>query len=205
MSNAAALSAPSRAWRSQAVEGSSRSGVAVARTMASRSAAVIPARLQRLSLASQLSMATDWSGARDVALPDAGALDDPLVRGIQRPGEIGVGEDAGGNGDADARHLGDGAAASCRGRGFALGELGADVLAQIGLHRLHRHPDGVLDGVGGRSAVADDRHALHARAAARRRTRSSRACGTAPCISGRLSMSGTRCLTRPTNRRPTDS
>ena len=54
-------------------------------------------------------MATDCSGRRDVALPDAGALDDPLVRGVQRPGEIGVGEDAGRHRHADARHLGKGA------------------------------------------------------------------------------------------------
>ena len=62
MSKAAALSAPSSAWRSQAVDGSSRSGLAVASTMVSISAAVTPAAARARSLASRLSMATVCSG-----------------------------------------------------------------------------------------------------------------------------------------------
>ena len=83
MSNAAALSAPSSACKSQAVDGSSRSGLAVASTMASRSTAVIPARLSAFSLASWLNMATDLVRLGNVPLTNSGTLDDPLVRGIQ--------------------------------------------------------------------------------------------------------------------------
>ena len=43
--------------------------------------------------------------AGDAALPDAGALDDPLVRGVQRPGEVGVGQHVRRHANAHARHL----------------------------------------------------------------------------------------------------
>ncbi len=45
----------------------------------------------------------------NVALADSGPLHDPLVGGVEHPGKIGVGEDAGRNGNADAGHLGKGA------------------------------------------------------------------------------------------------
>jgi hypothetical protein len=45
------------------VEGSSRSGLAVASTIASSSSTPTPARSSAVRLASRLSMATDWSGA----------------------------------------------------------------------------------------------------------------------------------------------
>ena len=59
------------------------------------------------SLASWLSTRDGLLGPGDVALADAGALDDPLVRGVEHPGEVGVGQDAGGHGHADARDLGE--------------------------------------------------------------------------------------------------
>ena len=127
MSNAAALSAPSRAWRSQAVEGSSRSGVAVARTIASRSCGGEPGPVQRLHAGLAAQHGDRLIRPGDVALPDAGALDDPLVRGIERAGQIGVGEHAGRNRDADAGHLGDGSAGHAGACFLAFGEFSADV------------------------------------------------------------------------------
>src|SRR5262249_19553849 len=42
-------------------------------------------------------------GARDVPLANAGALDDPLIGGVEHPLEIGVGEDSGRRGRSHAR------------------------------------------------------------------------------------------------------
>src|SRR5439155_27152584 len=43
--------------------------------------------------------------AGDAALPDAGALDDPLVRGVQRQGKVGIGEHVRRHANTHARHL----------------------------------------------------------------------------------------------------
>ena len=130
--------------------GSSRSGLAVARTMESRSWGVRPASWSAFLLASATQHGDGLVGAGDMPLSDAGALDDPFVGRIEHPGEVGIGQHAGRNGDSDAERSRRTVGGSCRRRGFALGELRADVAAQIDLHRLDGHPNCVLDGIGRR-------------------------------------------------------
>ena len=101
-------------------------------------------------------------GRGDPALPDAGALDDPLVGGVEHPGEVGVGENAGRDRRPDAGDLGERSGDHRPGCGFALGEFGGDVLVEAGSDREQGHANAVLDGVGARGAVADDGDAAHA-------------------------------------------
>src|SRR5216684_2189296 len=81
-SNAAACLAPSSAWRSQACEGSSRSGEQVATTRASISRGVRPVSCHlpggRLAHAG-----IGFVGPGHAALADPGPLADPLVRRIE--------------------------------------------------------------------------------------------------------------------------
>src|SRR5690606_9448977 len=46
-------------------------------------------------------------------------------------------------------------------RRLALGHLGADMLAQVGPHRLQGNPHRVLDGIGARGTMADDGDTAH--------------------------------------------
>ena len=82
-SNAAARVAPSAACRSTAVDGSRRSGVAVPSTMTSSSPACTPARSIAMRAAVAAIEQLVSLGRGDVALVDAGALDDPLVGRVE--------------------------------------------------------------------------------------------------------------------------
>ena len=123
------------------MDGSSRSGLAVASTMLSSSAAVTPAR----SSADLARLATQHGDGllrpRDPPLPDAGALDDPLVGRVEHPGEVVVGEHPVGYRRADAGDLGEGTGDHACAAVGPQGELGPDVLAQAGAGGLERHPD----------------------------------------------------------------
>ena len=76
-----------------AVAGKVLSGVEVASTIRSMSAARSPALVQRLARRRRREVGGDLALRRDVALADAGALDDPLVGGVDHRGEVGVGQD----------------------------------------------------------------------------------------------------------------
>ena len=115
--------------------------------MASSSSAADAGARQRHAAASAREVGERLVRARDVALADAGALDDPLVGGVERLAEVGVGDDPGGDGDAEAAGRPRWERGSCAARGDGR-ELGADVLAQADLGRLDRDADGVLDRVG---------------------------------------------------------
>ena len=161
-SNAAALLAPSRAWRSQAVDGSSRSGLAVPEDDAVELGGGDAGALHRqlAGLPAQHRDALLRPG--DPSLPDPGALDDPLVGGVEHLGEIVVGDApaaARRRRRSPSRRRVEG---SCLGRGFPQGELRPDVLAQAGPRGLHRDPDRVADRVRAGGAVADDGDAAHA-------------------------------------------
>ena len=92
-----------------AVPGTMLSGVVVASTRLSISSGVLPARGER-----RLGRLDGQARGRasDVALPDAGALDDPLVAGVEAHGHVVVGDhlvrhrDAP-TGDADPLHAAD--------------------------------------------------------------------------------------------------
>ena len=73
---------PSAAWTRVAVAGKVSSGVAVASTMRSRSAPSSPACGERALGGLERQVRGELAVSRDVALPDAGALLDPLVGGI---------------------------------------------------------------------------------------------------------------------------
>ena len=143
--------------------GSSRSGVTVASTMASSSSAVTPARLDRLPRPPAQSMASDWSGRGDAPLPDAGALDDPLVGGVEHLAS-GRRWSATRAGTAMPRlgHLGDRTARVMRvPRPRAAANSASMCCRGSAVDGLDRDPDRVLDGVGAGRAVTDDGHALH--------------------------------------------
>ena len=176
MSNAAALSAPSRAWRSQAVDGSSRSGLAVREHDAVELGGGHSGALQRDLAGLATQHGDGLLRPRDLALSDAGALDDPLVGRVEHPGEVMVGEHPVGYRRADAGDLGEGTGDHACATVGAQGELRPDVLTQAGAGGLERHPHRVLDRVHARRAVADDRYAFHAeqrRAAVGRSSRGS--------------------------------
>ena len=161
MSNAAARSAPSRACRSQAVEGSSRSGVAVASTIASMSWGVRPAWSSALTLASQLSMATDWSGRAmwRSRMPVRSTIHWSEVSSMRvRSALVST---PGGTATPTLSHFRDGSPGHAVAPCFALGELRPDVPTQIDLDRLDRHPNGVLDGICGGGPVTDDGNAFY--------------------------------------------
>ena len=84
------------------------SGVVVPTTMKSMSAGVRPARSIACSDASARQVRRRHARIDDVALADAGALQDPLVAGVDHLLEVGVGQHArrhvgGEAGDARAR------------------------------------------------------------------------------------------------------
>ena len=73
---------PSAACTRVAVAGKVSSGVAVASTIRSRSAAFSPASVERALRGLDREVRGEFAVGRDVALADAGALLDPLVRGV---------------------------------------------------------------------------------------------------------------------------
>ena len=135
------------------------SGVQVARSTRSTSAPVAPGPLE--GLAAGLD-GEPGGGAADAALADAGALDDPLVAGVERGLEVGVGDDLLGQGGAPA---GERALESTRsimrqpsgvnraepGHGLAAGEA----LAGDG-EEAHHHARGTASGSPAPADVADD-------------------------------------------------
>ena len=140
-SNAMARPAPSAACTSTAVAGSRWSGVAVPSTMRSISLADTPA--------SSIARASGGGGEHgerlvrigDVALPDAGAVADPGVVGVEPVGrEIVVGDGAARHGVAGAGDVRDGTfhaadPGSASHAGHGLGESPADVRRHVGLVR----------------------------------------------------------------------
>ncbi len=68
------------------------SGVTVAMMSRSMSAGTSPARLIACADASTASDAVVSPGTGDAAFADAGALDDPVVRGVEAGFEVGVGD-----------------------------------------------------------------------------------------------------------------
>ena len=133
--------------------------------------AVTPAAAIACSLASWLEHGHGLLGPGDVALPDAGALDDPLVGGLERSGEVLVRDDVGRHGHADARHLGERARNHVRAAGSRCANSAAmcSFRPDVTAWRATRMP--FLMALGLEDAVADDGDAAHAeqrRAAVRR-------------------------------------
>ena len=85
---------PSAAWIATAVAGNVLSGVEVPTTIRSIDCASTLRVLERGARRLHAEVGGELAGGRDVALADAGALHDPLVRRVDRPGEVGVGDGA---------------------------------------------------------------------------------------------------------------
>ncbi len=93
-SKAAPWVTPSIACTRVAVAGKVSSGVAVARTIRSSASASMPAAASARRAAAQARSRGHLALGGDVALADAGALDDPLVRRVDHAGQVVVGQDA---------------------------------------------------------------------------------------------------------------
>ena len=163
--------AADRAWRWRA-------------TMASRSGRVMPARSIAVIAASRLSMATDCSGPRDAALPDAGALHDPLVGGVQGLAEVGVGDDRRVAPRRRCRPSRQRGAASCPAAASRWANSAPMCLLRSASTACTATRIAFLMAFAG-EAPWQMMETPSPPAAGPRRTRSSRGCGTAPRISGR--------------------
>ena len=104
MSKAKPCRMPSRFWISTAVAGKVLSGVEVASTIRSMSSGVRPALASAARAARLAQRRRRLVVGRDVALADAGALDDPLVGGLDHAFEIGILHDAARQRRANAAH-----------------------------------------------------------------------------------------------------
>ena len=93
MSKAAPCCMPSLFWTLTAAAGKVLSGVAVASTIRSMSAGVSPALSSAAFAASSAEVGGELAIGGDVALADAGPLQDPLVGRLDHPRQVGVGED----------------------------------------------------------------------------------------------------------------
>ena len=85
---------PSLACTMQAVLGNTRSGVVVATMQQIDIGRHHARRLERRARGMQRQIAGEFTFGGDMPFADAGALDDPLIGGIDQLFEIGVGEDA---------------------------------------------------------------------------------------------------------------
>ena len=102
-SNAAPCVMPSPACTDTALAGNVLSGVAVASTIRSIDGASMRG-VKRGARRVDGELGRGLARRRDVALADAGALDDPLVGGVDHLGQLGIGEDVLGQIAADAEH-----------------------------------------------------------------------------------------------------
>ena len=102
MSKAAPPSMPSMCWMRTAVAGKVRSGVAVAQITRSMSRASRPERSSAWLGGREAEIGRALAFGGDVARADAGALDDPLVGGVDDLGQIVVGHAPLGQIGADA-------------------------------------------------------------------------------------------------------
>ena len=85
---------PSPVWTATAVAGNVLSGVEVASTIRSIDCASMPALASAACAALSAEMRGELALRRDVALLDAGALDDPFVRRVDHRRQFGIGQDA---------------------------------------------------------------------------------------------------------------
>ena len=164
MSNAAARVAPSSAWRSTAVDGSRRSGVAVLSTIdVELAGADTPARSIALARRVGGHGRSSSPSARDVALVNAGALDDPLVGRLDADRrEVVVRHDASRERRGPCRRCTRPVASRLRSprRLPRRRPMCSFMLARR--PRCTRDLDRVLDRARRRLAVRDDAHAVHA-------------------------------------------
>ena len=149
-------------WISQAVEGSSRSGVAVVTIRTSMSAGVSPALSRARCAARSPHLDHAHLRWRDPALHNARAFPDPGVAGVDHALEIGVGQhvvrqESGGRRDACQGLPQYSSVSNLSGR-----EIPGHVRNHAAVDGPLRHADGLLDRLGRRRTVTDDAHAVHA-------------------------------------------